>query len=131
MKGSNRNFNIALVTVDYSDMPFTITLTPGSTIFNNPQPSAPNVTRDSVPAFYRDFLNKPGELNRGHTLHEYWMGDSGGRFGVDLTAFGAYRLPAKYYQYVESSPQVNNTFRNVEPILCPCSCTLTLVKSTY
>lgn len=27
------------------------------------------------------------------------MGDSGGRFGVDLTAFGAYRLPAKSYQY--------------------------------
>lgn len=25
--------------------------------------------------------------------------DSGGRFGVDLTAFGAYRMPSKSYQY--------------------------------
>ncbi|KAG9236772.1 M6 family metalloprotease domain-containing protein [Amylocarpus encephaloides] len=98
-KGSIRNFNIALVSVDYSDMPFTISLPVRSTIFNNPQPSAPKLTPEEVPAFYRDFLNTPNELNKGHTLHEYWMGDSAGRFGVDLTAFGSYRLPAKSYQY--------------------------------
>ncbi|CAG8973575.1 hypothetical protein HYALB_00008276 [Hymenoscyphus albidus] len=98
-KGSNRNFNIALVTVDYADKPFTITLPTGSTIFNNPQPSAGNISREAVPGFYRDFLNTPGVLNKGHTLHEYWMSDSQGRFGVDLTAFGAYRLPLASYQY--------------------------------
>ncbi|KAF2472727.1 M6 family metalloprotease domain-containing protein [Lindgomyces ingoldianus] len=100
-KGSIRNFNIALVTVDYSDMPFVITQAPNSTVFTNPQPIAStlNVTRAGVPAFYRDLLNKPQELNQMHTLHEYWMEDSAGRFGVDLTAFGPYRLPSKSYQY--------------------------------
>jgi hypothetical protein len=72
VRGSNRNFNIALVTVDYSDKPFDITLPPGATIYTNPQPveGSFNVSRDAVPAFYRDFLNKPGTLNKGHTLHE-------------------------------------------------------------
>ncbi|KAH7321528.1 hypothetical protein BKA65DRAFT_608750 [Rhexocercosporidium sp. MPI-PUGE-AT-0058] len=99
VKGTNRNFNIALVTVDYSDGPFVITLAPGSTVFSNPQPHAPTISRAAVPAFYRDFLNKPNELNKGHTIHEYWMGDSGGRFGVDLTAFGPYRMPSRSFQY--------------------------------
>lgn len=72
--GSDRNFKIALITVDYSDKPFVITLPVYSTVFNNPQPAgaALNLTRADVPTFYRDFLNKPGELNKGHTLHEYW-----------------------------------------------------------
>jgi M6 family metalloprotease-like protein len=98
-KGSIRNFNIALVTVDYSDKPFTITLPAGSTPFSNPQPSVANLARDAVPAHYHDFLNKPSKLNHYHTMHEYWMGDSGGRFGVDLTAFGPYRMPSLAYQY--------------------------------
>ncbi|KAH9905649.1 M6 family metalloprotease [Xylariomycetidae sp. FL2044] len=97
--GSERNFNIALVAVDYPDMPFVITLAPESTVFKNPQPIVSGLDRSEVPAFYRDFLNAPGELNGGHTLHEYWMEDSGGRFGVDLTVFGAYELPSLYYQY--------------------------------
>ncbi|WEW56671.1 hypothetical protein PRK78_002119 [Emydomyces testavorans] len=98
-KGSIRNFKIALVTVDYSDKPFAITLPARSTIFSNPQPVAANIPRDAVPSFYRDFLNTPGKVNQGHTLHEYWMEDSNGRFGVDLTAFGVYRMPARSYIY--------------------------------
>lgn len=98
-KGSSRNFNIALVTVDYEDMPFVITRPPKSTIFGNPLPVAANIDRKNVPTFYRDLLNKPNNLNRGHTLHEYWMEDSAGRFGVDLTAYGAYRMPSLSYQY--------------------------------
>ncbi|KYK56565.1 mucin [Drechmeria coniospora] len=98
-KGSSRNFNIALVTLDYSDKPFVITQPPNSTIFGNPQASAANFARKDVPGFYRDFLNRPTKLNRGHTLHEYWMEDSAGRFGVDLTAFGVYRMPALSFQY--------------------------------
>ncbi|KAK2791838.1 hypothetical protein FQN51_001983 [Onygenales sp. PD_10] len=99
VKGSVRNFNIALVTVDYPDMPFVITLDPGSTVFGNPQPSVSNYAREDVPTYYHDFLNKPGEINKGRTLHEYWMGDSMGRYGVDLTAFGPYKLPLKSFQY--------------------------------
>jgi M6 family metalloprotease-like protein len=98
-KGAIRNFNIALVTVDYSDLPFTITLPAESDIFSNPQPIVSNLTRDQVPAFYRDLLNTPNELNEGHTLHEYWMGDSLGEYGVDLTVYGAYRLPSLSWQY--------------------------------
>ncbi|KAL0931317.1 m6 family metalloprotease domain-containing protein [Colletotrichum truncatum] len=98
-KGSNRNFNIALVVVDYPDRNFTISQPAHSTIFNNPQPAAADIPREKVPTFYRDLLNTPNELNQGHTLHEYWMEDSVGRFGVDLTAFGAYRLPGNGYHY--------------------------------
>ncbi|PGH01834.1 hypothetical protein GX51_05014 [Blastomyces parvus] len=99
-KGSIRNFNIALVTVDYPDLPFIVIQKPGSTIFGNPQPNAPaGLTREKVPEFYRDLLNKPSEINYGHTLHEYWMMDSMGRYGVDLTEFGPYELPLKSFQY--------------------------------
>jgi hypothetical protein len=94
VKGSERNFNIALVTVDYDDLPFAVTQDAESTIFGNPQPIAHNIPRQDVPKFYGDLLNKPNEVNQGHTLHEYWMEDSGGRYGVDLTVFGAYKLPA-------------------------------------
>lgn len=99
VKGSERNFNIALVTLDYDDMPFVITQEANSTVFGNPQPAAANIKRKDVPSFYRDLLNTPGDLNNGHTLHEYWMEDSAGRFGVDLSVFGAYRMPALSFQY--------------------------------
>ncbi|KAH8205505.1 hypothetical protein TruAng_000411 [Truncatella angustata] len=98
-KGSGRNFNIALVTIDYSDRPFVVTQPTGSTIYGNPLPAVPQLTREQVPAYYRDLLNTPNELNNGHTLHEYWMGDSHGRYGVDLTTFGAYEMPSLSWQY--------------------------------
>lgn len=98
-KGNSRNFNIAMVVVDYPDHDFVITRAPKSDVYGNPQPLASGIARDNVPAFYRDLLNKPGDLNQGHTLHEYWMGDSLGKYGVDLTAFGPYRLPRKSFQY--------------------------------
>ncbi|HWH01097.1 MAG TPA: M6 family metalloprotease domain-containing protein [Pilimelia sp.] len=99
VKGSVRNFNIALVLLDYPDQPFVVTQPAKSTVFGNPQATAANIPRDRVASFYRDFLNTPGTLNRGHTLHEYWMQDSNGRYGVDLTGFGPYTMPAKSYQY--------------------------------
>ncbi|SIR30916.1 M6 family metalloprotease domain-containing protein [Micromonospora avicenniae] len=99
VRGSVRNFNIALVTLDYVDQPFVITQPAGSSVFGNPQANATNVPRDQVAKFYTDFLNKPGDLNKGHTLHEYWMQDSNGRYGVDLTGFGPYKMPSKSYQY--------------------------------
>ncbi|KAL7934613.1 hypothetical protein V8C35DRAFT_301405 [Trichoderma chlorosporum] len=98
-KGSSRNFNISLIAVDYSDETFVVTREPNSTVFGNPLPIVSGIDREDVPAYYRDLLNKPTELNRGHTLHEYWMEDSHGRYGVDLTAFGPYRMPALSYQY--------------------------------
>lgn len=96
---TQRTFKGALVLLDYPDEEFTVSKPAGSTLFGNPQAGASDIPRDRLPAFYRDFLNKPGELNRGHTINEYWMEDSGGRIGVDLTAFGVYRMPHKSYQY--------------------------------
>lgn len=98
-KGRDRNFNIAMVTVDYPDSPFVVTLPAKSDIFGNPQPLAAGLKREDVPKFYHGLLNVPNELNEGHTLHEYWMGDSFGKYGVDLTVFGPYLMPSKSYQY--------------------------------
>ncbi|MET9643765.1 M6 family metalloprotease domain-containing protein [Streptomyces syringium] len=99
VKPTQRTFKGALVLLDYPDEEFSVSRPPGSSIFGNPLPAASNVPRAQVPTFYQDFLNKPGTLNRGHTINEYWMEDSGGRVGVDLTAFGVYRMPWKSYQY--------------------------------
>jgi M6 family metalloprotease-like protein len=88
-----------MVAIDYPDSPFVVTLPAQSDIFGNPQPLAAGLKREDVPKFYHDLLNVPSELNEGHTLHEYWMGDSFGKYGVDLTVFGPYRMPARSYQY--------------------------------
>ncbi|KAF2635532.1 M6 metalloprotease [Massarina eburnea CBS 473.64] len=98
-QGKSRNFNIAMVTVDYPDSPFVITLPAQSDVFGNPSPLASGLNREDVPKFYYDLLNTPNELNQGHTLHEYWMGDSFGKYGVNLTVFGPYRMPSNTYQY--------------------------------
>ncbi|MFC0623714.1 M6 family metalloprotease domain-containing protein [Kribbella deserti] len=97
--GSVRTFKGALVLVDYPNQPFVVTQPKGSTPFGNPSAEANGIPREQVAEFYRDFLNKPGALNRGHTIHEYWMEDSGGRYGVELTAFGAYKMPGKSHEY--------------------------------
>lgn len=109
--GTVRNFDIALVTLDYPDQPFVVTQRPRSTVFGNPQATAANIPRSQVAQFYTDFLNTPNSLNRGHTLHEYWMQDSNGRYGVDLTGFGPYEMPLKSYQY-----GIDNSFN---PGACP------------
>ncbi|MEU9839326.1 M6 family metalloprotease domain-containing protein [Actinomadura sp. NPDC048032] len=97
-KGSVKNFNVAIVLADYPNQPFEVTQPVNSSVFGNPV-KAGDVPRAQVAKFYQDFLNKPQDLNHGHTLHEYWMEDSGGRFGVDLTGFGAYQMPAKDHEY--------------------------------
>lgn len=98
-KGSVRTFKGALVLVDYPNQPFVVTQPKGSSVFGNPSAEASGVPREQVADFYRDFLNTPNALNRGHTIHEYWMEDSGGRYGVELTSFGAYQMPGKSHEY--------------------------------
>jgi M6 family metalloprotease-like protein len=105
VKGSVRTFKGALVLVDYPNQPFEVTQPAGSSIYGNPT-SVHDLPRAQVPQFYKDFLNTPGALNRGHTIHEYWMEDSGGRYGIDLGAFGVYQLPGKSEEYgIEDSMQ--------------------------
>ncbi|MEV4703993.1 M6 family metalloprotease domain-containing protein [Actinoplanes sp. NPDC049316] len=103
--GSVRDFKGALVLVDFPNQPFVVTRPANSTIYGNPF-SVHDLARSDVPGFYRDFLNRPGDLNRGHTIHEYWMEDSGGRYGIDLTSFGVYQMPSKSHEYgIENSMQ--------------------------
>ncbi|QLE76402.1 M6 family metalloprotease domain-containing protein [Streptomyces rectiverticillatus] len=98
-KPTQRKFKGALVLLDYPDEEFSVSKPAGAARFGNPLPSASGIPRAQVPKFYEDFLNKPGALNHGHTINEYWMEDSGGRVGVGLTSFGVYRMPWKSYQY--------------------------------
>jgi M6 family metalloprotease-like protein len=111
VKGSVQQFKAAVVLLDFPDEEFNVTMPPNSTVFGNPQSIAHDVPRNQVAQFYQDFLNKPEDLNRGHTMHEYWMEDSEGRYGIDLTAFGPYRMPHKSYEYgIESGMNDGQAF---------------------
>ncbi|WP_414636202.1 M6 family metalloprotease domain-containing protein [Actinophytocola sp.] len=117
--GSVRTFRGALVLLDYPNQPFVVTRPQNSTVFGNPSAEAHDIPRDRVAQFYKDFLNTPGTLNRGHTLHEYWMEDSAGRYGVQLTGFGPYLMPGKSHEYAmefqagTGCPAGDNCNRNI------------------
>jgi M6 family metalloprotease-like protein len=96
-QGSVKQIRVAIVTADFPDQPFVMTLPRHSDLYGNPQIDP--VTRDVIPNFYADFYNKPLPVNRGHTIHEYWMEQSRGRIGVTVAAFGPYRMPLKVFQY--------------------------------
>jgi len=98
LKPTARTLRVALVAVDFEDQPFVITLPKHSDLFGNPQVDP--IARDAVPRFYADFWGKPGTLNHGHTIHEYWMEQSRGRVGIPaIDAYGPYRMPRKLFQY--------------------------------
>jgi M6 family metalloprotease-like protein len=99
LKPTTRTFKGAVVLADYPDQDFVVTQPANSTVFGNPAAGASNIPRANVAKYYQDFLNKPQALNHGHTINEYWMEDSLGRFGVQLTAFGPYRMPGKSFEY--------------------------------
>ena len=94
-----KKWKVALVLTDFDDKPFYITQPAGSSVFGTPTIEAHDVPRADVPAFYRDFLNKPQALNHFQTMNRYWMEDSFGKYGVQLDAFGPYKLPGHSYQY--------------------------------
>ena len=95
--GSTRTMRVAIVTADYPDLPFVLTLKKQSDLFGNPHIDP--VKRAQIPQFYADFYTKPQSVNHGHTIHEYWMEQSRGRIGVTATGFGPYRMPHRYFQY--------------------------------
>ena len=93
-----RALKVALIAVDFEDQPFVITLPKGSDPFGNPQIDP--VRRADVAKFYGSFWGVPNALNRGHTLHEYWMEQSRGRVGIPkIDVFGPYRMPRKLFEY--------------------------------
>lgn len=102
--GSVRAFTGAVVLVDFQDQDFLVTQPNGTHAFGNPVGLDAPVPREQVGQFYKEWLNVPNELNRGHTINEYWMEDSNGRFSINLDTFGPYRMPAKLHEYgIESS----------------------------
>ncbi|HVJ26766.1 MAG TPA: hypothetical protein VM493_04460, partial [Vicinamibacterales bacterium] len=93
-----RVLRVALVAVDFPDQPFVITMPKGSDLFGNPQVDP--VKREQVPQFYADFWGKPGPLNHGHTIHEFWMEQSRGKVGIPkIDAYGPYRMPHNLFEY--------------------------------
>src|SRR3954468_13966614 len=112
---SVKKWKVALVLTDFPDKGFFISQPAGSTIYGTPTTDANSIPRDQVPAFYRDFLNKPQALNHFQTMNRYWMEDSYGKYGVQLDSFGPYKLPGNSYQYflTDQSGAANN------PAHCP------------
>ncbi len=98
-----KKWTAAIVLVDYVDVPFAVTQPQESTVWGTPGPLAHDIPRADVPQFYKDLLNTPNALNKGHTLNEYWMEDTSGRYGVEIKAYGPYLMPKKSYQYHYSS----------------------------
>lgn len=97
-KPTVRTLRVALIAVDFEDQPFVITQPKQSDLFGNPQVDP--IKREEVARFYADFWGKPGPINHGHTIHEYWMEQSRGRVGIPaIDAYGPYRMPRKLFQY--------------------------------
>lgn len=92
-----RTIRIALVLADFDDQPFVITLPKHSDLFGNPQLDP--VKREAVARFYADFWNKPGAINHGRTVNEYWMEQSHGKYGVTFDPYGPYHMPKKMTEY--------------------------------
>ncbi len=97
--GSVRTFKGALVVVDYPNQPFVITQPKHSTPFGNPSAEANGIPRDQV----AELLPRlPQHARRTQPRpHDPRVLDGGLRRPVrrQLTAFGAYQLPGKSYEY--------------------------------
>ena len=94
-----KKWKVALVLTDFPDRGFSISQPQGGTIYGTPTAEANSIPREDVPEFYRDHLNTPSPENHFQTMNRYWMEDSFGKYGVQLDAFGPYRLTGRSYQY--------------------------------
>lgn len=97
--GSVREFRAAVVLLDFTDQPLLVTQPPGSHPFGSPAEDFEPVAPEDAPQWWEDYLNTPTEANHGHTITEYWMENSNGRYSVDVDAFGTYTLPGKLHEY--------------------------------
>ena len=94
---TSKTIRLAIVTADFPDFPFVMTMPKHSDLYGNPQVDP--VKREEIPHFYADFFSRPQPANHGHTIHEYWMEQSRGKIGVSVQAFGPYRMTKKQFQY--------------------------------
>ena len=77
-----------------------ITQPAGSTIFGTPTATAQrHPARRRSRRSTRDFLNKPSALNHFQTMNRYWMEDSFGKYGVQLTPSARTSCRGNSYQY--------------------------------
>lgn len=97
--GTEREFKAAVVLVDFENQPMLLTQEAGAHVFGNPQEGWEPLQRDEVAGWWEDYLSTPNEYNEGHTINEYWMENSNGRYSVDIDAFGPYQLPGKLHEY--------------------------------
>jgi M6 family metalloprotease-like protein len=122
-QGSQNQYKTAIILLDFSDQPFLITQAPGTHPFGNPQPGWNPIPQDQVADWMYDYYAVPNEFNGGQTLHAYWMEDSHGKIGVDVTVYGPIRMPGKSFEYGIASdfnnpvnqfcPQGNTCNRNI------------------
>lgn len=97
--GSEREFKAAVVLLDFTNQPMLLTQEAGAHVFGNPQQGWEPIQRDEVADWWEDYLGTPNEYNEYHTINEYWMENSNGRYSVDIDAFGPYELPGKLHEY--------------------------------
>jgi M6 family metalloprotease-like protein len=105
-----RTIRIALITADFEDQPFVMTLPKHSDKFGNPQIDP--VPRETMSKFYADFWNKPQAINKFHSVHEYWMELSHGRIGVEFVPFGPYRMEGSYVSLSDAA--LDSAWRRAE-----------------
>ena len=110
-------YRTAVVLLDFTDQPFLISTQAESHAFGNPQPGWTPVPADEVNTWMHDYLAKPNQYNGFHTIHGYWMEDSHGKIGVDVTTFGPYTLPGKLHEY--GLGQFNGNVGNQADSVCP------------
>jgi M6 family metalloprotease-like protein len=117
---SVKKWKVAIVLTDFPDKTFTLSQPVGSTVFGTPTAEAHDIPRADVPAFLRDFLNKPQALNHFQTMNRYWMEDTYGKYGVQLDAYGPYQLPSRSYQYFQQDFDSSNQHCPT-PTVTPCN----------
>jgi len=93
-----KKLRAALILADYPDRDFLVTRPQGSDVAGNPI-GLGGIPRERTGEFYRDLLNTPNRLNRGHTINEYWLENSYGLVGIDMDSFGPYRMDRPEHQY--------------------------------
>lgn len=94
---SVKTIRLAILAADFPDQPFLMTLPKQSDKYGNPR--ADPIKREEIVKYTQDFYTKPQAANNGHTIHEYWMEQSRGKIGVEVTTYGPYRMSSKTYQY--------------------------------
>lgn len=80
-----RKVRAALILGDFEDQKFVV--------------QEQGLTSDPADFYKRFLITETSELNRRHTINEYWLEDSFGLVGVDADAFGPYTLDGKLHEY--------------------------------